>query len=64
MARKREIRPLFFDPARPMNDEWNISPYFGVLPAEKNLNGIIWHTIYVHEKFYRNGGAVFVITQF
>ena len=35
MARKREIRPLFFDPARPMNDEWNISPYFGVLPAEK-----------------------------
>ena len=26
------MRPLFFDPARPMNEEWNISPYLGVLP--------------------------------
>ena len=62
LARKREIRPLFFDPARPMNDEWNISPYFGVLPAE-NLNGIIWHTIYVHEN-YTWSITTFVITQF
>jgi len=31
-ARKREIRPLFLEPALPMNDEWNISPYLGVLP--------------------------------
>merc|ERR1719199_568592 len=31
-ARYREIRPLFFCCARPMNEEWKIKPYFGVLP--------------------------------
>ena len=32
LARKREMRPLFFWPARPMNVEWKMSPYLGVLP--------------------------------
>jgi len=31
LARYREIRPLFFVAARPMNVEWKIRPYFGVL---------------------------------
>lgn len=31
-AKYLEIRPLFLVPARPINDEWNIRPYFGVLP--------------------------------
>mmetsp|Transcript_25193 Transcript_25193/g.57157 ORF Transcript_25193/g.57157 Transcript_25193/m.57157 type:complete len:285 (+) Transcript_25193:516-1370(+) len=31
-ARYREMRPLFFCCARPMKVEWNIRPYFGVLP--------------------------------
>merc|ERR1712078_720898 len=31
-ARYREILPLFLDCARPMKVEWNIQPYFGVLP--------------------------------
>ena len=31
-ARYREIRPLFFVPALPMNAEWNIRPYLGVFP--------------------------------
>ena len=35
LARKREIRPLFLEPALPMNDEWNISPYLGVLPIRR-----------------------------
>ena len=26
------MRPLFFAPAFPMNEEWNIRPYFGVFP--------------------------------
>ena len=26
------MRPLFFAPALPMNEEWNIRPYFGVFP--------------------------------
>ena len=26
------MRPLFLAFARPMNDEWKIRPYFGVLP--------------------------------
>ena len=37
LARKREIRPLFFEPALPIKDEWNISPYFGVLPERWNI---------------------------
>jgi len=31
-ARYRDIRPLFLALARPIKDEWNIKPYFGVLP--------------------------------
>ena len=31
-ARYREIRPLFFCCARPMKEEWKISPYLGVFP--------------------------------
>merc|ERR1719440_294862 len=31
-ARYLEIRPLFFCWARPMNEEWKIKPYLGVLP--------------------------------
>ena len=31
-AKYLEIRPLFLVPARPIKDEWNIRPYFGVLP--------------------------------
>lgn len=31
-AKYLEIRPLFFLFARPINDEWKMSPYFGVLP--------------------------------
>ena len=31
-AKYLEIRPLFLAPARPMNEEWKMSPYFGVLP--------------------------------
>lgn len=31
-ARYREMRPLFLAAARPMKVEWNMSPYFGVLP--------------------------------
>lgn len=27
----REMRPLFFAPARPMNVEWKMMPYLGVL---------------------------------
>ena len=30
-ARYREIRPLFFVPARPIYVEWKMRPYFGVL---------------------------------
>lgn len=26
------MRPLFLAPARPMKEEWKISPYFGVFP--------------------------------
>ena len=29
-----EMRPLFFAAARPMNVEWKIKPYFGVLPLK------------------------------
>lgn len=32
LARYREMRPLFFAPARPMKVEWKMSPYLGVLP--------------------------------
>ena len=32
LARYREILPRFLAPARPIYVEWNISPYFGVLP--------------------------------
>jgi hypothetical protein len=28
----REMRPLFLAAARPMNVEWKINPYLGVLP--------------------------------
>lgn len=31
-ARYLDIRPLFRAFALPMNEEWNISPYLGVLP--------------------------------
>lgn len=31
-ARYLETRPLFFAPARPINEEWKIRPYFGVFP--------------------------------
>ena len=31
-AKYLDIRPLFFTPARPIKDEWKISPYFGVFP--------------------------------
>jgi hypothetical protein len=31
-ARKREMRPLCFDAARPMKEEWKMRPYFGVFP--------------------------------
>lgn len=30
LAMKREIRPLFLAEARPMKEEWNSRPYFGV----------------------------------
>lgn len=32
LAKKREIRPLSLAPALPINEEWKIRPYFGVLP--------------------------------
>merc|ERR1719398_304760 len=32
LAKNREIRPLFFAAALPINEEWKISPYLGVLP--------------------------------
>jgi len=32
LAKYLEIRPLFLAAARPINEEWNINPYFGVLP--------------------------------
>lgn len=32
LAKYLEILPLFLAPARPMNVEWKIKPYFGVLP--------------------------------
>ena len=32
LARYLEILPLFLAPARPMNDEWKMRPYLGVLP--------------------------------
>mmetsp|Transcript_12147 Transcript_12147/g.28515 ORF Transcript_12147/g.28515 Transcript_12147/m.28515 type:complete len:231 (-) Transcript_12147:84-776(-) len=32
LARYRDIRPLFLADARPMNDEWKMRPYLGVLP--------------------------------
>ena len=32
LARYREMRPLFLAPARPMKEEWKMSPYLGVLP--------------------------------
>merc|ERR1719421_2674657 len=35
-AKYREILPLFFCWARPMNDEWKIKPYFGVFPLVFN----------------------------
>ena len=31
-AKYLEIRPLFLTLARPINDEWKMSPYFGVFP--------------------------------
>ena len=31
-ARYLEMRPLFLAAARPMNVEWKMSPYLGVLP--------------------------------
>lgn len=33
-ARKRDIRPLFFVDARPINEEWKRRPYFGVFAAK------------------------------
>lgn len=30
-AKNLDIRPLFFDPALAMNEEWNSNPYLGVL---------------------------------
>jgi len=32
LAKNLEIRPLFFAPARPINEEWKIKPYLGVFP--------------------------------
>ena len=32
LARYLEMRPLFLAAARPMNVEWKMSPYLGVLP--------------------------------
>jgi hypothetical protein len=31
------MRPLFLAPARPINDEWKIKPYFGVFPEKKKI---------------------------
>ena len=41
LARYLEIRPLFLAPARPINVEWKMRPYFGVFPRVFNaLNKI------------------------
>jgi len=32
LARYLEMRPLFFAPAFPMNEEWKMRPYLGVFP--------------------------------
>jgi len=32
LAKYLDIRPLFFLLARPIKEEWKISPYLGVLP--------------------------------
>jgi hypothetical protein len=38
-ARYLAILPLFLVEARPMKDEWNIRPYFGVFPLVFNALG-------------------------
>lgn len=44
-ARYREIRPLFFVLALPMNEEWKIKPYLGVFPFVFNALHIIPFTL-------------------
>ncbi len=36
LARYLEMRPLFLEEALPINGEWKINPYFGVLPLVFN----------------------------
>lgn len=42
LARYLEILPLFFEPALPIKLEWNINPYFGVLP--RVFNALQWNS--------------------
>lgn len=55
-AKYLDMRPLFFEDALPIKDEWNISPYLGVFPRVfnalcTNLRNIVYFEGYLNNAF-------------